>query len=525
MMSIPSLKVIAFPRRLSGFVLIISLLLGSNAMEYANGSKSKTKGYSLSLPMIEINHGLNYATLREKLCHVRKSNKLKSSIQLPFVIEIDSKNQEIIFRKTTPTPSDSSSISLLDRMQHRFKTQTQLSSKAFKRMISKTTHFSITSATRRSLGVKLFPDCRSLFQRDKINKNSQSEPTFDQNFNCKEQTIFFGRGFQLVKHKTWNLSNSLVSRSRSRLETATMTSITEVGASNDKYSQKDAIEETLDESELMTTPKDGILSEEEREALILRTQTLTESVIHALENDDIWDQVNQKDGVTVWKTLVDVKNYHPIHNSNPTHDSDSATIRSETIFHASPKKVYDLFTDDSRANEFNENCHQLQDIIQISKNSKINWSATGKFGPFSARDFVTLVTFQNLGPQKGYRSLCASVEHPTLAPEKEGYVRSQIQLAATFMEPIQGKPNQTRFIQVMQVGRLGGVADTPLAKRIKNNLEIKAPVEFVQKFNAALKRVPPTSSPSMNETNEVVTQTTSGGEVEGATLERNKEFR
>lgn len=174
-------------------------------------------------------------------------------------------------------------------------------------------------------------------------------------------------------------------------------------------------------------------------------------------------------------------------NSGSLNDNETIIIRSEAILDGPPSEVYELFSDNNRVQEYNENCRELEDIIHLSETTKINWSATGKFGPFAARDFVTLVTFQSLGQNKGYVSL--GVKAPsTLVPVKKGYVRSQIELAATFMYPVPGQPHLTRFVQVTQVGELGGAADSVLAKKIMRNLEEKAPIEIIKKFNNAVKK-------------------------------------
>lgn len=215
---------------------------------------------------------------------------------------------------------------------------------------------------------------------------------------------------------------------------------------------------------------------------------------------------------------MDIKTY-PKGSKDP--NSDSVTIRSEAIIDFPPHEVFSLFQNDDRVSEYNENCQQLQDLARLGDGAKINWSATGRFGPFSARDFITLVTYKEIGrnASEGYLSVASSIEtirDSTAAgagaatigtdssknninflndcaalAERPGYVRSQIELAATFMKPVKGDPNKTKFIQIMQVGSLGGVADSAIAKRIKSSLEVQAPVEFVKKFNTALGRSPP----------------------------------
>jgi hypothetical protein len=54
------------------------------------------------------------------------------------------------------------------------------------------------------------------------------------------------------------------------------------------------------------------------------------------------------------------------------------------------------------------------------------------------------------------------------------------------MKPVHGEPNRTRFIQLTQIGELGGVADSAVAKKITKGLSENASVDFVKKFNAVL---------------------------------------
>jgi len=234
-----------------------------------------------------------------------------------------------------------------------------------------------------------------------------------------------------------------------------------------------------------------LLTDVEKLELAQSTNNMLASVKAALSEKELWQHIVDKDGVNVWKTSADVKNCAAGVSSASTGAADAVTVRSEALMDASPRAVYDLFMDDARVHEYNENCVELADIERISRETKINWCATGKFGPFKARDFVTVVYFRELKEEEGggYVSLAANVEHPKLPPA-DGYVRSEIQLAATFMKPVPGEPNKTKLVQMTQIGQMGGVADSAIAKRITQNLAEKAPVEFMKKFNHAVTHPP-----------------------------------
>ena len=248
-----------------------------------------------------------------------------------------------------------------------------------------------------------------------------------------------------------------------------------------------------------TTTTTNLFAPKERETIIQQTHRILDNVETALQNEDIWELINECDGVKVWRTFENIKEMHSSTstNKNKSSNNDVAVIRSEVILNSSPQKVYQLFMDNSRVHEYNENCVELHDIEYLNHNTKVNWCATGKFGPFKARDFVTAVHFRELVGRRnrvtssgvGYVSIAANIQHSKLPPTTH-YVRSEIQLAATLMIPLPGQPNKTKFIQVTQVGQLGGVADSKMAKKITQGLAEKAPVDFCKKFDQALQTAP-----------------------------------
>ena len=394
----------------------------------------------------------------------RGNSSVRLSRPVPFVLELNEQQEPmLVIRSNNSNNNNKCKRSPMTRIRDHVESRITLASMMIQKgssLVYRASHCAVTSATSLSLGAKLVSDCHGLFNED---------VQYQQRYRQSQGHGYLGKGVTLVRDNTRRAINK--------------------AAVVYSYRRKKGNKSGLAQLNEIT---DGILTFDERATLISRTKSLTKSVLHALSDESLWTEVNQQDGVTVWKTDVDVKNLlNNIGNDSvvpAAEDSDATTVKSEAILDASPLRVYTLLNDNDRVHEYNDNCVELRDLEFLSTDSKINWSATSKFGPFSARDFVTLVTFQHLGPSEGYLSLAISVDHPTLAPVKQGYVRSQIQLAATFMRPVPGQPDQTHFVQVMQVGSLGGVADSPLAQRIKSNLELKAPVDFVKKFNSALSK-------------------------------------
>mmetsp|Transcript_44671 Transcript_44671/g.87607 ORF Transcript_44671/g.87607 Transcript_44671/m.87607 type:complete len:487 (-) Transcript_44671:121-1581(-) len=247
----------------------------------------------------------------------------------------------------------------------------------------------------------------------------------------------------------------------------------------------------------------GLLQPEERLESITRADSMLEAVRAGLEDESLWTEVTRnQDAIAdnllplaegkhrltkVWRTYTDMKRYdESSQDDRPV--SDVPTILSRSFLDAPPDEAFALFCNNDRVHEYNENCQELVDIEDLDHMTKVNWCATGKFGPFKARDFVSLVHHKVLGNGE-YASVACNVVHSNLPPAAS-YVRSEIALAATFFRPVPGQPGKTTMIQMTQVGSLGGCADSALAKRISNNLQEQAPIEFMRKFNKALISTP-----------------------------------
>jgi len=246
----------------------------------------------------------------------------------------------------------------------------------------------------------------------------------------------------------------------------------------------------------------GLLRQEERSESIDRADAMLQAVTAGLEDESLWTEVtrNQEGAVDdglpiaegkhrltrVWRTYTDMRRYDA--SSDNRLVSDVPTILSRSVLDASPEEAFALFCDNDRVHEYNENCQELVDIEDLDHMTKVNWCATGSFGPFKARDFVSLVRHKIMGGGE-YASVASNVVHSNLPPATK-YVRSEIVLSATFFRPVPGNPQKTVIVQMTQVGSLGGAADSALAKRISTNLQEQAPIDFMRKFNRALLSTP-----------------------------------
>ncbi|CAN0063956.1 unnamed protein product [Laminaria digitata] len=126
------------------------------------------------------------------------------------------------------------------------------------------------------------------------------------------------------------------------------------------------------------------------------------------------------------------------------------------------------------------------DLEILSEDSKITWAASGRMGPFKARDFCTLVHFRTLSDGT-LAQVSRPVEHPS-APRSSRYVRSEILLAGNFMRPVPGDPSRTEFLMVTHVNP-GGAAETRAGAMLVNSLCASSPVTFIQRLEVAAQKL------------------------------------
>ncbi|CAM9371294.1 unnamed protein product [Scytosiphon promiscuus] len=163
-----------------------------------------------------------------------------------------------------------------------------------------------------------------------------------------------------------------------------------------------------------------------------------------------------------------------------------ACVKATAIISVPPEVVYLLFADNSRVREYNEHCREVRDLEVLSQDSKITWAASGRMGPFKARDFCTLVHFRTLSDGT-LAQVSRPVEHPA-APRSSRYVRSEILLAGNFMRPVPGDPSRTEFLMVTHVNP-GGAAETRAGAMLVNSLCASSPVNFIRRLEVAAQKL------------------------------------
>jgi len=193
--------------------------------------------------------------------------------------------------------------------------------------------------------------------------------------------------------------------------------------------------------------------------------------VHQTLRSGSWKFVKHQDGVSLW-TLRGAGEF--------------VCVKAEAILDAPIETLYSLFLDNSRVPEYNDHCQQIRDLeVYPRQGTKITWSASGKYGPFKARDFCTLVYFSVL--KDGSRAIVSRPwrESHHLKKADEAYVRSEVLLSGHFLRALETDPKRTHILTISQIDPGGGVTKNPAALKIINTLSVSGPIDFVKKLEAA----------------------------------------
>lgn len=182
------------------------------------------------------------------------------------------------------------------------------------------------------------------------------------------------------------------------------------------------------------------------------------------ETDPIWTVISEKDARTkVWKR---------------TDGSKQACVLAKGIIDAPCDTVYELFRDAKRAKDFNEFCDECEDVQRLDDQTKVSWSATKAFGPFKARDFVTLCHFTKV--KSGARCIVNRATTHPLRPVTDAYARGEIILAANVVEDAGG--GRTRLTLLTQIDP---AIDSAVGTKMNNALVVRSPGAFFQAVERA----------------------------------------
>ncbi|KAG5177967.1 hypothetical protein JKP88DRAFT_330860 [Tribonema minus] len=149
---------------------------------------------------------------------------------------------------------------------------------------------------------------------------------------------------------------------------------------------------------------------------------------------------------------------------------------------AHAEDLFALFQSNDRVHEYNDNCADVRDLEVVSQHSKITWARSPRFGPFKARDFVTVVSYTTLAD--GTLAVVNRPVNHAAAPATKDYVRAEILIATNMMRANAHDPRKTDFVTVAHVNP-GGVADSTLGANVVNMLCAQAPLKLLQALERA----------------------------------------
>jgi len=228
------------------------------------------------------------------------------------------------------------------------------------------------------------------------------------------------------------------------------------------------------------------LSKESRitgiQAAALGNQAL--SKLQKVVSEGEWDFLGKRNGVSLWRLKGT--------------DQKFVCTKAQALLDAPLESLYYMFVDNERVSEYNVHCKHLQDLeVFPEQGAKITWSASGKFGPFKARDFCCLVHFSVL--EDGTRSIVSCPWygwHPQLDNVLLGglvplskvantYIRSEVMFAGHFLKKDKTDPTKTEVITISQINPGGNIVSSPAAVRIINALSLSGPITFLKKLEKA----------------------------------------
>lgn len=194
-----------------------------------------------------------------------------------------------------------------------------------------------------------------------------------------------------------------------------------------------------------------------------------------------WKHIGIKDGVTVERKFLGAGPF--VSKEDAEKGSKHACVRSSGIINCSPEYVFHLFQENSLVSKYNEHVSVMKDLQSFSRSrngkSKLTWCRGPSYGPFKARDFLSVVNYRRYGAN-GYLILNRPGYHSKYKPSSK-FVRGTILLAGSIIEPEGTDGQKTKFTQIAHVNP-GGGADTPAVAWMINKLCAMGPPAFVRKL-------------------------------------------
>jgi len=200
---------------------------------------------------------------------------------------------------------------------------------------------------------------------------------------------------------------------------------------------------------------------------------LVSTTIDVMESDG-WEEVSGEGDIKVWRRFLPADLEIAGLKVGPA--SKFACVKAKAIIDAPLEKVFDLFTDNSRAHEYNEYCKEIFDLEWLSEDTKITQTRTGR--PWS-REFVTRVHYRNM--DEDTKLIVNRAEDHPLAKHAPGYTRMNMPLGGNLLKRLSSDPSKTEFTLITHVDP-GGLANTKFGAMVTNRLSVESPRQFLEKL-------------------------------------------
>ena len=172
---------------------------------------------------------------------------------------------------------------------------------------------------------------------------------------------------------------------------------------------------------------------------------------------------------------------------DPARAAKFAGVRGEGVIDAPPAAVFALFLDNARVRDYNKNCADVRDLALLDATTKLTWARTPRYGPFPARDFVTVTHFALDEPTGTLYVVNRPAEHAAYprAGADAKYCRAEVLLGGQIIAPRDGG----RRCHLTTIGHFnpGGKADNAAVAAIINTLCARDPVAFIEGVRGSVK--------------------------------------
>ena len=197
-------------------------------------------------------------------------------------------------------------------------------------------------------------------------------------------------------------------------------------------------------------------------------QSLEAEGHRALDEEDDWHPVSEKEDTKVWRRMM----------AEDAYGREYPCLKLSTVLHAPPDAVMELLVDSGRVGEYNKYSKGRQDVEQVGPNTKIVRNRTLPPLQKKAHEFCTVMHVIRR-PDGSQIMLTKYTEHPDV-PQSSDFARSEIILGVTEVRPHPTDPNRAQLITVSHVKSTG----VPVF--IAEKFSVRGVMDFAESLKQAL---------------------------------------